>query len=29
MQKAFFVFSFVEEGDNEELLLNMGRKKPE
>ena len=25
----FFVFSFVEEGDNEELLLNMGRKKDE
>ena len=29
MQKAFFVFSFVEEEDNEELLLNMGRKKDE
>ncbi len=29
MQKAFFVFSFVEDGDNEELLINMGRKKDE
>ncbi len=29
MQKAFFIFSFVEDGDNDELLVNMGKKKDE